>query len=324
MRSYTAWFRDARWGMFVHWLGRNDESAEAWNARVDAFDVDALAEQVASTGAPYLCLTVGQNSGHFCAPNVTYDELTGIEPSKCSRRDLIVDLADALAPHGIRLLAYIPSGAPAADRLACERLEWRWGYAGDGWPHSIHENGVPVRTGKRLAPFQRRWEAVLREWGERWASKVHGWWVDGCYFADEMYRFADEPNFASLAAALKAGNASRIVAFNPGVKVPVVCHTEHEDYTAGEIAEALPAHREACPADGMVGGAQYHILTYAGQTWCQAPPRFPDPLVVGFTQHIVERGGVVTWDVPISREGVVPDAFIAQLRKVGEAMGRSG
>ena len=37
-------------------------------------------------------------------------------------------------------------------------------------------------------------------------------------------------------AAITAGNSRAIVAFNPGIKVPVVCHTRHEDYTAGEVA----------------------------------------------------------------------------------------
>jgi len=321
MASDTTWFRDAGWGVFAHWLGQQGETAAAWQARVDGFDAGALADQVASTGARYLFLTVGQNSGHWCAPNATYDGLVGIEPSKCSRRDLVADVADALAAHGIRLLAYAPSGAPAADKVACERLEWRWGYAGDGWPHAQRVDGVPVRTGERLAAFQRRWQAVVREWGERWGRRVHGWWVDGCYFADEMYRHAEEPNFASFAAALRAGNPDRIVAFNPGVKVPVICHTEHEDYTAGEIAGALPAHRAGEPPDGAVGGAQYHILSYLGQTWCQGPPRFPDELVVGYTKHVVGRGGVVTWDVPIDREGALEAPFVEQLRRLGRAMG---
>ena len=53
--------------------------------------------------------------------------------------------------------------------------------------------------GGRLAEFQRKWEAVIREWSLRWGKSVSGWWIDGCYFADQMYRFDDEPNFASFA-----------------------------------------------------------------------------------------------------------------------------
>ncbi len=60
----------------------------------------------------------------------------------------------------------------------------------------------------------------VREWSRRRGKSVSGWWIDGCYFAGEMHRFDDEPNFASFARTLKAGNPEAIVAFNPNVKVP--------------------------------------------------------------------------------------------------------
>ena len=218
----TDWLHDARWGVMTHYLGAPPSSkggaeltAEMWNKQVDAFDVNGLADQLASAGAKYLLFTIGQNSGHYCSPNATYDRIVGITPSKCSRRDLIADLANALAARNIRLMVYLPSGAPSADPVARKALGWRWGKPG-GWQLP----GEPV--GGRLAEFQRNWEAVIREWSLRWGKSVSGWWIDGCYFADEMYRFDDEPNFASFAKALKAGNPEAIVAFNPGVKVPVI------------------------------------------------------------------------------------------------------
>ena len=153
----------------------------------------------------------------------------------------------------------------------------------------------------------------------RWGSTVSGWWIDGCYFADEMYRHADPPNFASFAAALKAGNPDAIVAFNPGVVVPVVVHTRHEDYAAGEIAEALPT----CPGRWLERNdkqVQYHVLSYLGATWCGGDPRFPDELAVGYTKHVMSKGGVVSWDVPVGNEGHIPEPFVDQLRAIGEGV----
>jgi hypothetical protein len=43
-------------------------------------------------------------------------------------------------------------------------------------------------VGGRLAEFQRNWEAICRDWSQRWSRRVSGWWIDACYFADEMYR----------------------------------------------------------------------------------------------------------------------------------------
>ena len=317
MRADSEWFQQCGWGVFCHYLGtfpgadgKVGLSAEEWNRQVDAFDVKGLADQLRSVNAPYFCITLGQNSGHYLSPNATYDRYVGIRPSKCSRRDLVADLYDALQPAGISLLVYLPSGAPAAEPLAMERLGWEWGFEGE-WPQAWGG----ARRGKRLAEFQRKWEEVIREWSRRWGSRVRGWWIDGCYFADEMYRQPDEPNFASFAAALKAGNPDALVAFNPGVLIPVICHTEHEDYTAGEISQALPE----CPGPWVERNghqARYHILSYLGASWCQGEPRFPDALVAGYTQHVIGKGGVVTWDVPIQPSGLIPTPFLRQLKQL--------
>jgi len=309
MRSDTKWFMNARWGVFTHYLVGKELSSVDWNERVDKFHVAGLAQQLKSVGMAYYFITIGQNSGHYCSPNATYDSLVGIQPSKCSRRDLISDIYDALAPDGIKLMVYLPSGAPAADPVAMEKLGWKWGFQGD-WPSW---NTEP--TGERLAEFQEKWEMVVREWSLLWGKKISGWWIDGCYFADEMYRHPDPPNFQSLAAALKAGNPDSIVAFNPGVKTPVISMTEYEDYTAGEISEDYPA----CPGR-WVDGAQYHILSYLGARWGGGDPRFVDEFVIDYTRNVNARGGVVTWDVPITEGGLIPQPFVDQLSALKNAL----
>ena len=136
--------------------------------------------------------------------------------------------------------------------------------------------------------------------------------VAGCDFNPDM-----RANFS-------AANPDAIVAFNPGVKVPVVCHTEEEDYAAGEIAQALPE----CPGAWVERNghkARYHILSYLGTSWCRGDvPRFPDALAAGYTRHVMAKGGVVTWDVPIQPSGLVPDAFTRQLQAIGDSVSRDG
>jgi hypothetical protein len=311
----TDWFHQAGWGIMTHYLGAPPSSkggaeltAEAWNQQVDAFDLAGLVDQVASTGAKYLLFTIGQNSGHYCAPNATYDRLVGIQPSKCSRRDLVADLSKALAPRGIRLMVYMPNGAPAADPVARKALGWRWGRPG-GWQLPGEE------VGGRLVEFQRKWEAISREWSLRWGKGVSGWWIDGCYFADEMYRHPDAPNFKSFADALKAGNPGSLVAFNPGVMTPVISHTEYEDYTAGEISDLFPVS-----SGPFVNGVRYHILSYLGERWGGGNPRFSDEFAIGFTKDTCAKGGVVTWDMPISPEGKIPNEFLKQFAAINRAV----
>ena len=198
----TDWLHQAHWGVMTHYLGAPPSSkggaeltAEMWNKQVDAFDVSGFADQIASTGAKYLLFTIGQNSGHYCSPNATYDRIVGITPSKCSRRNLIADLAEASRPGTSGSWSTCPAELRRRTRRR-KALGWRWGAKG-GWQLP----GEPV--GGRLAEFQRNWEAVIREWSLRWGKSVSGWWIDGCYFADQMYRFDDEPNFASFTRAMK-------------------------------------------------------------------------------------------------------------------------
>jgi hypothetical protein len=316
----TDWFKNAKWGVFMHYMAdtvlKGDElTVENWNKAVDAFEVKGLTDQLASTGAGYFVLTLGQNSGFYCSPNATYDRLTGFTPSKCSRRDLVSDLSDALRARHIRLLVYLPSGAPDRDKAAVQALEWKAGQ----FPLWTYKDGKPKGQDDRLASFQRKWESFIAEWSERWGRKVSGWWFDGCYYPDAMYRHPETPNFASFAAAARAGNPDSLVAFNPGVLNPIITLTPEEDYTAGEINEP---DKVVCTGR-WVGQAQFQMLSYLGPSWCQKPPRFKAGQVVSITRSITDKGGVVTWDVPPAGiNGHIPEDFLAQLQAVGEGLAR--
>jgi hypothetical protein len=309
----AAWMKEARWGVMTHyladWIARADGdgggrtmSVASWNELVDHFDVEGLAGQLDATGAGYLVFTIGQNSGFYVAPNASYDRFTGITPSKCARRDLVADLAGALGKRGIRLIVYLPAGAPAGDRAARDALQWQ-----DG-PNRNRE-------------FQLRWETVIREWSERWGMKVAGWWFDGCYWPNTMYRTAEPPHFASFAAAARAGNPDSVLAFNPGVVDRILSVTPEEDYTAGEIndPERLMIRRAR---GGKVDGAQVHVLTYLGSTWGKGAPRFIEPQVTAFCRTVARPGGVITWDVPIEKGGLIAPAFLESLATVGKTLPR--
>jgi hypothetical protein len=313
-RADTGWFARSRWGVFGCYLADTASNLKAtdlppddWNRRVDAFDAEGLARQLAGARVPYFFMAIGQNSGFYVSPNRAYDEVVGISPSRCSRRDLIADLARAFAPFGIRLMVYLPSGAPAGDAVARERLE--------------------EPRDERMAAFQVRWESVVREWSVRWGRSVHGWWIDGPYTL-AAYQHPDAPNFRSLAQALKAGNPDSLVAFNNGLRTPVYSVTEFEDYTPGEIERDLPVARGALP-DGSglapfsptLDGARLHVFTIMGEWWGKGPARFPDELVIGYTKFMNGKGGVVTWDVPMTASGLLDEGFLPQLTALGNAVG---
>ncbi|MEO6876172.1 MAG: hypothetical protein ABI222_15250, partial [Opitutaceae bacterium] len=312
-RANTDWFFEARWGMFVSYLADTASNlqpitltADEWNRRIDAFDVEGLAQQLANAHVPYFCLTIGQNSGFYLSPNSTYDAIVGIKPSKCSKRYLIADLAKAFKPHGIRLMAYLPGGPPATDAVAKGKLE------------------LPLDD--RLSTFQKNWEAVVREWSLRWGKNVHGWWIDGPYNAP-AYQHPDAPNYRSFAEALKAGNPDSLVSFNNGLRLPLYSITEYEDFTPGEIERELPVAPGCLPDYSRLEnfsrfhhGPQLHVLTIMGEWWGKGPLRFPDELTIGYTKFFNRKGGVITWDAPLQENGLMDEAFRPQIEALGRAI----
>jgi hypothetical protein len=303
----AAWMQQARWGVMVHyladWKGRDHNlqmNVEKWNQLVDGFDAEGLAEQMKSVGAGYLILTIGQNSGYYLAPNPTYDRLVGIKPSKCSRRDLMADVSAALRKRDLKLIAYLPSGAPAGDKAACQALQWQNG---------AHPN----------KEFQQKWELVIRDWSARWGDRIDGWWFDGCYWPNTMYRAKSAPNFESFAAAARAGNSRNAVAFNLGVIPRLISVTPDEDYTAGEINDPATVQIRRT-ADGKLDGKQIQVLSYLGSTWGRGEPRFTNDLAIQYSQTIRKTGGAITWDVPTQLDGRIPESFVVQLRAIGSAL----
>jgi len=304
----AAWMKHARWGVMTHFLadwiagtGGEPMTIETWNALIDGFDTEGLATQLAAAGAGYYLISIGQNSGYYLSPNAAYDRITGITPSKLSRRDLVADLAASLQKRNIRLMVYLPSGAPNRDDAAKQALQW--------------QNG-PFRN----AEFQRKWEEIIREWSQRWGTKVSGWWFDGCYWPNAMYRSADGPNFASFAAAARAGNPGSVLAFNPGVLYRSISITPEDDYVAGEVDKPDQIQIKRV-ADGKADGAQVHMLSFLGTQWGRGTPRFTTEQAVGFTKTVVDAGGVVTWDTPIQKNGTFAQPFVDQLTAIGKALG---
>ncbi|MGC8977361.1 MAG: hypothetical protein ACP5OB_07040 [Candidatus Ratteibacteria bacterium] len=332
MGHRAEWMYERKWGVMVHYLAdvpSNTEeislTPEEWNKKVNSFNVRNFVKQLSEIKCGWLIFTIGQNSGFYCSPNKTYDEIVGRKESRLSKRDLIKELGEELAENDIKLIAYLPSHAPSADIYAVERLKCTpiWEDGGARWGLKKEKYKIQEGVDSRLTEFQKNWERIISEWSERWGEIVSGWWFDGCYYSDKMYNFQEPPNFKSFADAARKGNKNSIVAFNPGVKIPVISLTEYEDYTAGEIAGALPVSgTEPCviPLKRFINNAQFHILTFIGGCWGRGEPRFPDDFLIIYTKYINSFGGSITYDFPPPKEdGNIPKPFFEQLKKLSLA-----
>ena len=109
-----------------------------------------------------------------------------------------------------------------------------------------------------LPEFQRIWEEVCRDWSLRFGTKVRGWWVDGAYAPKERYPEDEPPNYATYAAALRAGNPDALIAFNTGVQVPVISATPApppDTSNKNEVVSPAMPNARACNSVSAVTSA---------------------------------------------------------------------
>ena len=124
----TDWFRDAGYGIMVHYLKPvivPEGDAGEWNEAVNSFDVELFADQAEEARAGFVMFTLGQNSGYYCSPNATFDSIVGVEPGAlCSTRDLPQDLIKALNKYNIPVILYLPSNPPVGNKLVSEKFKY--------------------------------------------------------------------------------------------------------------------------------------------------------------------------------------------------------
>jgi len=294
------WLKDAKFGVFVHYLG----GGPTWNERVDSFDVEKFAGQIERTGAGYLILTLGQNSGYYCSPNATYEKYAGYETGeRCSRRDLPMEIAGALAERGIRLMLYLPSRSPQTDKQAMAGL------------HDVHEQQPAPQE------FTGQWSEVIAEWSLRYGKKISGWWFDGSYNTAGWDDLSKPYNWNTWAAACRAGNPESILAFNPGTRIDkaFTALTEQQDYTAGE-QNKFQVTPETNPAPS---GVQWHILSFLGTRWAgRDGPTNSDEYMIDYVRKVNALGGTVSIDVNVSGDGTIYEPHLRQFIAIGKEINR--
>ena len=201
----TQWFRDARYGLMIHWTSETvprNGPPKPYADAVRDFDVVRFADQVAATGARFVTITTSHGQMYFPAP---LKSLERILPGRTSQRDLVADLAETLGKRGIRLMLYYHLGAHSD-------------------PQWLEACGFALTD---TTTFWKNWSAVIGEIGKRYGDKLAGWWFDDGT-ANYYYRSAP---WELLATAAKAGNPKRLTCFNPWILPPA---TEFQDYLAGE------------------------------------------------------------------------------------------
>jgi len=306
----TDWFSRAGFGVFVHYLNELQNSANTiqslgrsttWDECVNEFDTERFATAVAEAGAGYVIFTTHQRTRFLIAPNATFDRVTGYKPGEaCATRDLIEDLYQSLSKRKIPLMLYWTGNGPSSDAKANAAMGWQ----------------TPVSDA-----WLEKWAAITEEYGVRYGEKVAGWWVDGCYAKHGNLGYNDA-KLVPLARALKAGNPKRIIALNPGVELSA--YSIHDDYTAGEQNAFLEL-----PASRWLGGKQWHVLSYLGPEradnylsagWCEPGVKYSKQELADYVRTVNQKGGVVSIDVLLYRDGGLDRSQMELLRAIRPAL----
>jgi alpha-L-fucosidase len=132
----------------VHWTKETmllQGAPKAYDQTVNDFSVEQFAGDMQKTGAGFVVFTTAHGFQYFPAPLESLDKIL---PGRTARRDLVADLADALAKRGMKLFLYYHLGTQADSA---------WTKASGFWDTDTSR-------------FFNNWQAIISEVGERYGE----------------------------------------------------------------------------------------------------------------------------------------------------------
>ena len=292
------------YGIMVHYLPttapRSGEKQTDYNLMADRFDVERFVGQMKELSANWVIFPFGQNSGFFWSANEVMEKYC---PGCCSRRDLVMELAEALHREGIRFIAYLPTEMDSQVPFMRDAFSW-----GDGADKS---------------EFMEKCYAWVRAYAEKFGKLMDGWWFDGCYNAAEKpwlrTRNWDNTRFdrERWLDAVKAGNPDRVFAMCTGANL-MGWVFEEEEYLAGESSgDKEPwAYEE--------NSKQWHALFWLDCAWMHTetgemePPKFSNEYLSAYVSGCLKKKGSITMNIGIYEDGTMAERTLAQVKKVKE------
>ena len=305
-------FLARRFGVFNHFLysapsSRPDTLATQptpdWNACVEHFDVEDMARRLHAVGAGYYWITIMQGRKYMLAPNAAFDAIAGTKPGEaCAHRDLIADLAEALARYDIDLFLYFTGDGPYLDVEIGKKF-------------GLYEPRKHVTMN-----FVAKWASVLREYAMRYGTGVKGWWIDGCY--RDFLGYTEEL-LTPYYEACKAGNPDCLVAMNNGVKPDFRKYYSKEEITAGEFNDFA-----VLPPSRFIDGAQAHILAPLGVSadgsewggWRRPGLKRSKEYMLDYVRRANAVGMPVTIDIFVGHDASWDAEQKAALQYIGERL----
>jgi hypothetical protein len=308
LRSSTKWMADAKYGLMFTWTATSFPRTGPMKSYADAtrdFDVNAFADMVANTGAGFIAFATSWSTYYFPAPIKSWEQ---VAPGHTTQRDLIADLADALAKRNIKLMIYYHAG----------RSEDDW------W------SGTHARSMDRAAYFK-EWEDQIREIGLRYGDKLAGWWFDD----GTTFYYTLQAPWQAMTEAAKAGYPGRVVGYNSWI-LPKA--TDLQDYACGEgdFSDRLTAENDIELPKGGSGiylsgpqkGLQATItMTNEGGNWghtekdTPAPaPRYTNAQMIDYIRQAMARKDVPIINLEVYQDGMPSQQTIDEFKAIKAAI----
>ena len=341
------WLQSSGYGLMFHYEAFVNHTPESFNKTVDSFQVERFADAVASTKAGHVIFVIGQHWGKYCAPNKAYEKLLGVENGVwTSKRDLIMEIGDALQKRKVKLIIYMTARAPMRHYKVIAAM-------GDTLPSingkpagpkintMSHPRKVPgFLRSENQAPnptFLKNWGDVCGEWSMRYGKRVNGWWFDGykTEMRDAYEALQKEPhNVDTWVKAILSGNPDAELAFNAGAHHSLSLCTKgklcpHQTFTSGENHNfyektkkgwGKPLTPKNFPAPK---GVVWHLLMPLSKGWgAGTESKFETKLLKDRIDLINAEGGAVTFDLPIAPDGAIPAAVLETLRELAKDASR--
>lgn len=337
------WLRNSGYGLMFHYEAFVDHTPTSYNRTIDSFQVEPFADAVASSGAGHVIFVIGQHWGKYCAPNKAYEDLLGVKNGVwTSKRDLVMEIADALQKRKVKLIIYMTARAPMRHYKVIAAMgdtlpSINGKPAGPKVDTMSHPRKVPgFLRSENQAPnptFLKNWGAVCGEWSRRYGKRVNGWWFDG--YKTEMRDAYEElqketHNIDTWVKEVIAGNPDAELAFNAGAHPILSLCTKgklcpHQTFTSGENHNfyektkkgwGKPLTPKNFPAPK---GVIWHLLMPLSKGWgAGTESKFEVDLLKDRIDLINAEGGAVTFDVPITPDGAIPASVLNTLRSLAK------
>jgi hypothetical protein len=309
LRASTKWMVDAKYGLMFTWTAASFPRTgpqKTYEQSVNDFDVNKFADMVSDTGAGFIVLCTSWSTYYFPAPIQSWERLA---PGHTTKRDLIAELADALAKRHIKLMLYYHAGDSK-----------------DGWWTSTY-----VRTVMDRGAYFKQWEEQIREIGLRYGDKLAGWWFDDGL----TFYYPLQAPWKAMTEATKAGFPGRVVGYNSWI-LPKA--TDLQDYACGEgdFPDRLAAENDVELPNGGSGvflsGPQKGLqatmtLTNEGGDWGHItkdspipPPRYSTDKVIDYIRQAVARRAVPIINLEVYQDGSASQATIDEFKAVKAAI----